>query len=333
MTDTSKKGNNTIVDGAVLDLAAIDASFESLRYEKLKRHILKRNKKRIKTISAISTVIVFLLGFFTFSIYRYISDLRDDARIADIARDRITASQSTAVGNIPELGYLEETAAAGHIEEHSDDGGVEEPEEPVIAGPRAILSSIMDLREEFGTEDIVGYIRVDGTEIDYMVMQSDNNDYYLDRNVYGQITAAGSVFMDYRNNAGVLGRNTILYAHNMRSGTMFHNLRYYLDRQFFEENRYVYLTTLHDETVWEVVAFYITNIDFNYIQVDFSDDGSYLSLIDEMMGKSFHDSGIDVGKDDLVLTLSTCTESSGGSRYVLHAKLIRSIGVEELEYE
>ena len=306
------------------ELSSIDANFNRYLVEQQR---IAADRRKVKTISYISTVIVFFLGVFTFALYRYVADLRENVRISNLARDYMTeaaAPPETDAFPLDNDNVLNELPVPAAQEVR---------DEPVIddSAPRPILSKILNLREAFDNDDIVGYVKIEGTEIDYMVMQSDDNDFYLDRDVYGQVTAAGSVFMDYESDAASLGRNTILYAHNMRNGTMFHNLRYYQDRRFFDANRYVHLTTLHDQTVWEIFAFYTTTIDFEYIQVYFPDDNSFLELIDEITARSVHNSGIEVGRDDLMLTMSTCSGATRDSRFVVHARLVSIVAVEDLE--
>ena len=130
------------------------------------------------------------------------------------------------------------------------------------------------------------------------------------------------VFMDYENDTDTIGRNTVLYGHNMRNGSMFHNLRYYRDKQFYEDHRYVKFSTLYEETVWEIFAVYDTTIAFNYIQVRFRDDEDFMSLISQMYEKSLYKTGIEIGPEDKVLTLSTCTSTNDVARFVVSARLI-----------
>ena len=310
------------IEARALSLEAIDESFDKLRQKS--GHVHKDGRK-IKTLSILSTVVVFFIGVFSYIVYSHIMDLRENARIADLARD--VAARPPAVA---QAGDDSARPASG---QGSDPAEPDEEMYPLNLEPRPIMPLILSLREEFGNDDIVGYISIEGTDIDYMVMQSNDNEYYLDRNVFGQETAAGSVFMDYATSAAVLGRNTILYAHNMRDGSMFHNLRFYQSKQFFDSNRYIRLTTLHDETIWEAFAFYATHIDFNYIQVYFPDDNNFLSLVDKMVERSIHETDVHIGADDLILTLSTC---EGGAdkdiRYVLNARLTGRVGAEEIDH-
>ena len=208
----------------------------------------------------------------------------------------------------------------------------EEPPEPEAEpelGLRPILPQVLALREEFGNDDIIGHLSIHGTNIDNLVVQYYDNEFYLYRDVFGRYNAAGTLFLDYDNDASNLSRNNIIYGHNMRDGSKFHNVRFYTNRAFFDEHRYIHFTTMHYETVWEIFAFYDTHISFNYIQVYFPTDESFLALVEEMKRRSIHETDVQVDQDDLILTLSTCTNAHPDWRYVINAKLISRVSVED----
>src|SRR5699024_4709303 len=85
-------------------------------------------------------------------------------------------------------------------------------------------------------EDVVGWITIDDTKIDYPIVQAGDNLTYLNRNFYGEETRAGSIFMDYRNNLAHDNKNIIVYGHRMRDGTMFQQLTKFLEADFVEKN-------------------------------------------------------------------------------------------------
>ena len=302
-------------------LDEIGAEFRNRKQRKVRARI---DRRKLKAISRASIIIVFLIGIFTNIVYRYIADIGEQADISDRARDQVSSAPAISppvINNTPEL--------PGQIDEMQ----IPDIEVPLAPGPRPIMETITNLREEFGNDDIVGYVQVAGTAIDYMVLQSDDNRYYLNRDVYHRTTDAGSIFMDYENDPFDLdsNRNTIIYGHNMRDGTQFHNIRHYRDRQYFDENKYIRLITPHDETLWEIFAFYSTHISFNYIEVAFQNDAHFMALINEINRRSVHSADIEIGPDDQILTLSTCTGADRDTRNVIHAKLINRISAEEIE--
>lgn len=174
-------------------------------------------------------------------------------------------------------------------------------------------------------ENVVGWITVDGTQIDYPILQSDNNVDYLTENYNGDSSIAGSIFMDYRNDVIGDELNTVIYGHRMKDGSMFQDLIKYLDEDFFREHQTFTFDTLYDSYEAEIFTVYNTMIDFNYIETDFESDQDYLELIEEMQDKSRFETDVDIDSDDQIITLSTCDYEldPNDGRLVLQAKLTK----------
>ena len=190
--------------------------------------------------------------------------------------------------------------------------------------PKVILQSILDLRSQHNNEDIVGYLSIPGTMIDYAITQSADNEFYLEHNIDKKEEFAGWPFMDYENDpVADEDWNTIIYGHNMNKDIMFHSLRYYVNEEFYQEHRYVVYTGLYEKQLWEVYAFYVADVSlpealkFNYIQVNFDDYVFFEKLVTEMKSRSFHDTGIAIEEGDRILSLSTCTNGKENERFVL----------------
>jgi sortase B len=183
-------------------------------------------------------------------------------------------------------------------------------------------SKFKQIKEGLGNDDVIGYLKIDGTTIDYPVLQSSDNKYYLNRDEYGQASAAGSIFLDYENDIRRSDKNTIIYGHNMNKDYMFHSLRYYNDYDYYLKHKYITFDTLYANQTWEIFSFYKTDISFNYIKVFFSSQEEFIDLLSEMKSRSVYDTGVDVAPDDLVLTLSTCSNQETDTRFVVNAKLV-----------
>ena len=182
------------------------------------------------------------------------------------------------------------------------------------------------LRREYDNDDIVGYLKIEGTSIDYPVVQSEDNFYYLDYNIYKEEDVAGWVFLDYENDTARDDPNTIIYAHNMRKDIMFHSIRHYTSKEYFENHRYITFNTEYADQTWEIFSFYSTLVDlneFNYIQVFFESHDDFVNLLTEMKSKSMYDTGVEIYPDDRVLVLSTCVGGAAtDERYVVNARLV-----------
>lgn len=189
-----------------------------------------------------------------------------------------------------------------------------------FGGIRPEFNKLLDVNK-----DVAGWITIDGTQIDYPIVQAEDNVTYLDRNFYHEDSIAGSIFLDYRNDFDSFDLNTIIYGHRMKDGSMFQHLMKYMDEDFFNKHRTVKLETLYKSYEAEIFSVYNTTTDFNYIQTDFSSKEDYANLLTEIKEKSFFDSNIEVDKDDEILTLSTCDYKldPDKGRLVVHAKLVK----------
>ncbi|NLU35414.1 MAG: class B sortase [Clostridiales bacterium] len=171
--------------------------------------------------------------------------------------------------------------------------------------------------------DVVGWVRVPNTVIDYPVVQAQDNDYYLRRDIYGNYASAGAIFMDYRSDAQGRGRHIILYGHHMKNGTMFKELDKYKKKEFFDENNFVRFDSLFSEMKWEVFSVYVTETDFPYIQTDINSDEEYIAFLRMIKNRSMHQKDIELMQEDQILTLSTCSYEYDDARLVVHARRVR----------
>ncbi|MDR1541492.1 MAG: class B sortase [Clostridiales bacterium] len=191
------------------------------------------------------------------------------------------------------------------------------------AAPREIQPLFQELRQQYNNDDIVGYLKIDGTSIDYLVTQSSDNRFYLTKDIYKNDNVAGWVFMDYENDVSKDDLNTIIYGHNMKNDIMFHSLRNYQSQSFYNNHKYITFNTIYENATWEIFSFYRTDIYFRYIQVLFPSVEDFFSLATEMKARSAYDTGVELRPGDRVLTLSTCTNESEETRFVVNARLMK----------
>lgn len=189
--------------------------------------------------------------------------------------------------------------------------------------PNAIRPGFEELLKH--NEDVVGWITMDGTQIDYPILQAEDNILYLTRDYNHRETRAGSIFLDYRNDVTADNKNTILYGHRMKDGSMFQHLTKYMDEDFLNEHPTFEYDTLYEHYEAEIFSVYNTLTDFNYIQTDFASDDEYATLLQKMKDKSHFETDVDVGPDDIIITLSTCDYEldQDAGRLVVHAKLTK----------
>lgn len=170
----------------------------------------------------------------------------------------------------------------------------------------------------------VGWIKVNNTKVNYSVVQSNDNEYYLKHDFNKKNNAAGWVFADFRDNFRYFGNNTIIYAHNMLNRTMFGSLAWTLKKSWYqnEENWYIKISTPYTNTVWRIFSIYTIKPEVYYLNTYFENDEEHQKFVDTIHGRSIYNFGVDVSKDDKILTLSTCTDD-GTKRIVIHSKMVK----------
>jgi len=167
-------------------------------------------------------------------------------------------------------------------------------------------SPVFITRAAVGNDDVIAYMSIPGTAISYPVAQSSDNEYYLHHDLLRRQSSSGTIFLDYVVSSSFSDRSSILYGHNMRNGTKFHNLRYFLESSFFENNRYINVVSTNSLLQYEIFAAFTTHISFNYIKVDFPTDVDFMTLVNDIKERSYHISDIVVRESDRMLILSTC---------------------------
>jgi len=173
-------------------------------------------------------------------------------------------------------------------------------------------------------QDTVGWVAMIGTTVNYPILQSKDNDYYLTHSFDKSSNAAGWIFADFRNDMSTLDRNTIIYGHNRIDNSMFGSVAFALHDWWYKdpENYIIKLNTLYDQTIWQIFSIYVIPEGNDYIQTYFSNDKEYIDFISKMQGRSQKVFNITLTAQDKILTLSTCQGSK--NRLVVHAKLIRA---------
>ena len=182
-------------------------------------------------------------------------------------------------------------------------------------------------------KEVVGWIEMPGdTEINYPVVQGEDNDYYLHYAYDGTYNPAGSIYLDYKNNVALsTNRHSIIYGHNMESGTpMFANLLHYREGNYWDNNRYINIYTDEALYTYEVFAAYETEpsqvkIENQSWRMNFNrDDDIFMDWIDSIRARSDISPKVTVEADDRILTLSTCMNINE-NRYVVHAVLVEVV--------
>ena len=175
-------------------------------------------------------------------------------------------------------------------------------------------------------KDTIGWITIAGTSIDYPIVQGSDNYYYLTHDYNRNESKYGSIFMDCHNAADFSDKHTILYGHNMKNGSMFHDLNEYRSHDFFDEHTYIEVYSQDVYRKWMVFSTYSTKPDFNYLQTAFDSREEYSIFLNALLSHSeFSDEKVQVNTEDKILTLSTCSDDLENGRRVVHAKLVEEL--------
>lgn len=180
------------------------------------------------------------------------------------------------------------------------------------------------LKEE--APNVVGWIMQENTSINYPIMQTDNNDYYLNR-LYNDIqNKSGSIYMDYENSSNFNDYNTIIYGHNMNDGAMFASLLEYQKQDYYDANKTMSLLTPDAKYIVEIFGAFIADTNeagtekspWNLKWEKYEDYSNWLTT---MQNRSLINTNVIVSSGDKIITLSTCTPT-GKNRFIVMGKLV-----------
>ena len=171
--------------------------------------------------------------------------------------------------------------------------------------------------------DTVAYLKVNNTNIDYIVVKGNDNSYYLKHNFKKKWNVSGWIFADYHNKFDDSDKNIIIFGHNTRDGSMFGTLKNSLNEVWYEneDNQKIVLVTEKGIYYYQVFSTYSIKPEDYYINTEFKDNDEFDKFIKKLKSRSIYDYKVEVSGEDKILTLSSCI-GDGTKRVVLHAKLI-----------
>ena len=173
-------------------------------------------------------------------------------------------------------------------------------------------------------EDIIGWIKVNALDISYPIAQGEDNEYYLHKTFERQDNFAGCIFMEYQNKSDFSDKNTIIYGHNMKNGSMFGTLKKFYEEGVYESAPYFWIYT--PDKIYKYDIFSCSQVDASgrAYQITFSDEEDFSRYLDEAKVRSVVDSGkVQVDTTDKIVTLSTCTGNEA-TRFIVQGKLAKT---------
>lgn len=189
-----------------------------------------------------------------------------------------------------------------------------------------LIEKVKELQNE--NEDIKAWIKINDTNVNYPVVQANDNDYYLYRNYKKENSNYGSIFIDSNSNIENPNSNIIMYGHNMKDGSMFKDLLKYSDKEYFNNHKYIEFVTNTSSSTYEIIAVFKSRIFykneknvFRYYQcTNLNNEQDYNYYVNNCKELSLYDTGVNAEYGEQIITLITCEYSSENGRMVVVAK-------------
>ena len=202
------------------------------------------------------------------------------------------------------------------------------------------LAKFSELKRQ--NNDLIGWITINGTEVDNPVYQRDN-EFYLNHDMYGKVNSYGSIFLDERCDAypSRTTQNQIIYGHNMRYGAMFGTLDEYRDIEYYRQHPTIVFDSLWEHKEYKIFAIMITNdstdntfgYSFTPYRSNFVNQEDFLLWTEYCKQRSLYDIDVDIKPDDEVITLSTCCYDFDEARFILVGRLVREDESSEVDVD
>lgn len=197
-------------------------------------------------------------------------------------------------------------------------------------GPEGMPDVLYKYEDLFNqNKSLIGWVQIADTVIDYPVMQTVNNEYYLDHNFHQEYDKNGSIFLDAACSVYPRSTNLIIYGHHMKSGSMFGSLQNYQSESYYEDHKIIQFDTIYEEGTYEVMfvfrdrVYSQEDVNFKYYEfIDANSEEEFYSYMDEMAAASYYDTGVVAHYGDQLLTLSTCDYQQDNGRFVVVARRI-----------
>lgn len=190
----------------------------------------------------------------------------------------------------------------------------------------ANMKKIEKLRKE--NSEVVGWIQINGTTINYPILQTNNNKYYLTHNYQKKESKYGSIFLKTECNLKNNNSNLIIYGHHMEDKQMFYPLVNYIDKKYYEEHKTIQIATLEEECTYTIMSVFKSRVFYQdekdvfryYNYTDLKDKNKYNEFIQNCKKIELYDTGIVAKYGDRIITLITCEYSQKNGRIVVVAK-------------
>lgn len=172
-------------------------------------------------------------------------------------------------------------------------------------------------KQSYNNDEVVGVISIPNSSINAVVFQHEDNDYYLEHNVFGGTALEGTVYLDYRSKVNS-GRKNIVYGHNGDSDKLylpFSELEAYYDKAYYDEHQYVLFEDEDGVGTYQIFSVYVETSDLSYMYMNFKSDSSWFEHVQYLKNKSMYETNVDVDETDELLILQTCSHNENFAKY------------------
>lgn len=191
------------------------------------------------------------------------------------------------------------------------------------------MLQIAELKKE--NEDIIGWIEVEGTNINFPVVQGTDNEYYMKHTYTKEYSNDGSIFLDKSYDWNLPSTNLLLYGHNNKNGNMFQDLLKYKDEGFYKEHPTIRFTTVNEDYQYEIISAFLSRVYYQdeqnvfryYYFINANNEEEYNNYVEESKKASLYDTGKSATYGEQLLTLSTCEYSQEDGRFAVVAKKVK----------
>lgn len=202
-------------------------------------------------------------------------------------------------------------------------------EEEITPSKTERILQLEELKKE--NQDIIGWLEIEGTNINYPVMQTTDNEYYMTHDYLKEYSKNGSIYLDKDYNWNIPSSNLLMYGHNNKNGTMFQDLLKYKEESFYKEHKLIKFTTLEEDVNYEIVAVFNSRVYYKnekdvfryYYFINAENKEEFDYYIKESKKASLYDTGVTAEYGEQLLTLSTCAYHTQDGRFVVVAKKIK----------
>ena len=264
------------------------------KYHRIKGKHFKEIKKKIKLIIFILTIIILL-------------------SIAYIIKDYVDKEKLKETSDLLNSIEIEENRIAENID-------ISEPTKTER------MLQVEKLQEQ--NEDIVGWIEIVGTNINYPVLQGDDNTYYMTHDYKKNKNTYGSIFLDKDYDWNIPSSNLLIYGHNLQDGTMFHDILNYKDKNYYEEHSIIRFTTAEEDCEYDIISAFYSRVYYKseknvfryYYFINAETEDEYNEFIENAKKSSIYDTGKDAEYGEQLITLSTCSYHTEDGRFAIVAR-------------